>query len=118
MDKLFALFAFLASLAGCNGGRDAVVHRIASAGTDVLLSRASVQDGVARFECVRSASGTCHYLVLPRGCSGGACATEGRRYDVGVGSARQVTGLHAFRVCVDIATPGTAACGSADTLGE
>ncbi|AXK72792.1 hypothetical protein DWG18_11220 [Lysobacter sp. TY2-98] len=57
MDKLFALFAFLASLIGCDGGRDTVVHRIVGTGADVLFSRATVQDGVARFDCVRSASG-------------------------------------------------------------
>lgn len=118
MDKLFALFAFLAALAGCDGGRDTLVHRIAGAGQDVLFSRASVQDGVARFECVRSASGTCHYTVLPPGCAPAApCATGARRYDVVAGQARQVAGLHAFRLCVDVGRV-TATCSASDTLGE
>lgn len=119
MDKLLALFAFLASLIGCDGAGDTVVHRIAGAGADVLLSRASVQDGVARFECVRSASGACHYLVLPQGCATSRdCATRVRRYDVPAGHARQVAGLHAFRLCVDVARRGDAACSASDSLGD
>lgn len=118
MDKLFALFAFLASLIGCDGGRDTVVHRIVGSGADVLFSRATVQDGVARFDCVRSASGTCHYLVLPRGCDvGQACATDADRYDVAAGDSRQVTGLHSFRVCVSPSN-GDASCSASDTLGR
>jgi hypothetical protein len=118
MDKFFALFAFLASLIGCDGGRDTVVHRIAGAGSDVLFSRATVQDGVARFDCVRSASGTCHYLVLPHGCmTGQPCASHADRYDVAAGDSRQVTGLHAFRLCVSTMS-GDAACSASDSLGD
>ncbi|GAB1596884.1 hypothetical protein [Lysobacter claricitrinus] len=119
MDKLLALFAFIASLAGWDGHRDTVVHRIVGAGADVMFSRATVQDGVARFDCVRSASGTCHYLVLPRGCPNEAdCATRVRRYDVASGESRQVTGLHAFRLCVSASANGTPPCSASDTLGN
>ena len=120
MDKLLALFAFLASLVGCDGGRDTVVNRIADAGTDVLLSRATVQDGVARFECVRSASGACHYILLPSRCAPeSSCAACARRFDVAAGNARQVAGLHAFRLCVDTAASGGGDCGgSTAVLGE
>lgn len=118
MDKLLALFAFLASLIGFDGGRDTVVHRVVGAGSEVLLSRASVQDGVARFDCVRSSSGTCHYLVLPRGCPvEDDCASRTRRYDIAAGGSRQVAGLHAFRLCVS-ATVGNASCTESDSLGD
>ena len=101
MDKLFALLAFLASLAGCEGARDTLVHRVVDDGTDLLFSRAAVQDGVARLECVRSASGTCHYLLLPRVCATApACRHDARRFVVAQGESRQVTGLTAFRLCV------------------
>ncbi|MGY4515075.1 hypothetical protein [Lysobacter sp. HA18] len=118
MDKLFALLAFVASLLGWNGGRDTVVHRIVGSGADALFSRASVQDGVARFDCVRSASGACHYLVLPSGCAAEQdCTTRVRRYDVAAGESRQVTGLHSFRLCVSGAAVGTA-CSASDSLGN
>lgn len=102
MDKLFALLAFLASLVGCDGARDTIVHRVVSDGTDLLFSRASVQDGVTRLDCVRSASGRCHYLVLPRDCTSiSACDGDARRFVVPQGDTRQVTGLTAFRLCVE-----------------
>ena len=50
MDKLIVLVALLGALFGCNGGRDEVVHRVVVSGKDVLLSRASMQDGVLRMD--------------------------------------------------------------------
>lgn len=118
MDKLFAILAFLASLAGCDPGRDTIVHRVVDDGRALLWSRATVEAGVARFECIRSASGECHYLVLPRHCARDA-RCEGRRYDVAAGQARQVAGLNAFRLCVSgEATVAPTQCTASDGLGE
>lgn len=120
MDKLLALLAFLASLAGCDGGRDTVVHRVAGPAGDVLLSRATVQAGSARFDCVESASGACHYLVLPHGCVvAETCTARSQRFDVAAGQTRQVTGLRAFRVCVSQDTGlASASCSAGDALGD
>lgn len=120
MDKLLALAAFLASLIGCDGGRDTVVHRIAGPAGDLLLSRASVQAGSARFDCVQSASGACHYLVLPPGCVvARTCADRSRRFEVAAGQSRQLIGLHAFRVCVaGDARLASAPCSAGDALGD
>ena len=111
MDKLFALLTFLASLLGCDGARDTIVHRVVSDGSDLLFSRASVQDGVARLDCVRSDSGRCHYLVLPRDCTSmAACGNDARHFVVAQGESRQVAGLTSFRLCVgsdDRAAPPT-----------
>ncbi|TZF86692.1 hypothetical protein [Cognatilysobacter lacus] len=117
MDTLFAVFAFLASLAGFHSGRDTVVHRVVTNGVYLLASRATVEAGVARFECMRSASGRCHYLVLPHDCSDSKACT-GRRYDVAVGDVRQVAGLHAFRLCVSGDASAPAQCASSDGLAD
>lgn len=102
MDTLLALLAFLASLFGYGDRHDTVVHRITDGGVDRLLSRATLLEGSARFECLRSASGTCHYLVLPPRClAPERCAERGRRFDVAAGASRQVAALSAFRLCVD-----------------
>lgn len=114
MDVLFAVLAFLASLLGFEGDRDTVVQRIAAPASQVLWSRTTVQAGWTRFECLRSGTGHCHYLVLPRTCPGNAACTA-RRYDVAVGTTRQVAAQHGARICVsiDASRSGTAAaCGN------
>ena len=108
----------LSALFGCDGGRDEVVHRIVVSGHDVLLSRASVRDGQARQDCLHSDSGTCHYLVLPRGCKADApCATQAARYDVPAGASRRVGGLHAVQLCVIGSAGHAPQCTASDRLG-
>ena len=118
MDKLLILVSLLGALFGCDGGRDEVVHRIVVSGHDVLLSRASVRDGQARLDCLRSDSGSCHYLVLPRGCdAGSACAERGAKYDVAAGASRRVAGLRGVRLCVVGRTGEPLQCTTTDRLG-
>jgi hypothetical protein len=101
MDKLIVLVALLGALFGCNGGRDEVVHRVVVSGKDVLLSRASLQRDQARLDCLRSASGACHYTLLPRGCaSPRACPGKDARYDVAEGASRRIGRVHDARLCV------------------
>ena len=118
MDKLIVLVSLLAALFGCDGGRDEVIHRIVVSGHDVLLSRASLHDGQARLDCLHSASGACHYTVLPQGCDvGTACASRAARYDVTAGTSRAVPGVRAVRLCV-VARPGDPPqCTGTDRLG-
>ena len=112
MNKLIALCAFVLSLFGCDGGGTTFVHRSSVDGNDALYSKAHVQAGVARFECLRSESGQCHYTVYPRDCAqgpvapgssavAGQCPTEpARRFAVTSGDSRQVAGLRDFSLCV------------------
>ena len=118
MDKLFVLLSLLGALFGCDGGRDEVVHRIVVSGHDVLLSRASVREGEARLDCLRSASGACHYTVLPQGCPGeAACAGRVGRYDVRAGASRQLKGVDGMRLCVTARAGEAPQCTANDRLG-
>jgi hypothetical protein len=101
--KFSALLYFVLSLFGCDVGRSTFVDRIGDDGVHALYSRATVEAGVARFECLRSASGHCYYTVLPRDCDAGrrGCSDEPlRRFAVANGDSRQIVGLHDFRLCV------------------
>ncbi len=114
MNKLIALCYFVFSLFGCDVGGTTFVHRTSVDGTDALYSKAHVQAGVARFECLRSESGQCYYTVYPQGCApavagtdvaaagqAGACPAEPvRRFIVASGDSRQITGLRDFSLCV------------------
>lgn len=107
MSKLIALCYFLLSLFGCNVGESTYVHRTSVDGSDVLYSKAQVEAGVARFQCLDSMSGQCHYTVYPRKCaraSAGkvsACAAgDVKRFAIARGDSRQIAGLRDFRLCV------------------
>lgn len=105
MDKLTALLLFVLSLLGFDFGGSTLVHRTRADGGDTLHSRATVQAGVARFECLRSASGRCHYLVWPRDCMPGSTACASRpveRFALRDGESREITGLQDFRLCVAV----------------
>lgn len=99
--KLMALFYFVLSLFGVDVGGSTFVTRTVVDGADVLHSRATTEAGSARFECVRSASGQCHYTVYPRACTSGRCRSEPiERFALANGDSRQVPGLHDFHLCV------------------
>lgn len=114
MDKLTALLYFILSLLGFDNGGSTLVHRTSADGADTLHSRTTVQAGVARFECLRSASGRCHYLVLPRECATrpGSAATAGcasrpvEPFALDDGDSRQIAGLQDFRLCVTTEVAG------------
>jgi hypothetical protein len=109
MDRLTALLYFVLSLLGFEFGGSTHVHRLHADGGDTLHSRATVQAGVTRFECLRSASGRCHYLVLPRDCMPGAtgCASHPvGRFALDDGESRQIAGLQHFHLCVAIDEAG------------
>lgn len=121
MTKLIALLQFLLALAGCSPGGTTWTSRVDD-GRVALHSKASVQDGVARFECVRSSSGACHYTLYPDACAGDAACRLAplQRFNVASGDSRQLTGMVGFRPCVrlDDVLPGAdchaAAAGGAD----
>ena len=107
MSKFIALLQFLLALSGCSVGGTTYTNRIDSDQIR-LTSKAHVQDGVARFNCVESSSGRCHYTLYPDACAGKAdCQLAPlQRFTVARGESRQIAGLVEFRPCV--ATTGAA----------
>jgi len=106
--KFQALLYFLLSLFGCDVGRSTFVDRIVHDGATALDSRTVVEAGVARFECLSSASGQCYYTLFPRECAtahakgedAGCLAKPIQRFAVADGDTRQIAGLRDFRLCV------------------
>ncbi len=107
MSKFIALLQFLLALGGCSVADASHTHRIDS-DREQLLSKAHVQDGVARFNCVESSSGSCHYTLYPDACAGKVdCQLAPlQRFTVARGESHQIAGLVDFRPCV--ATTGVA----------
>ena len=108
MTKLLSLCYFLLSLYGCDVAGNTYVHRASSNGNDILHSKVVAQPGVARFECLRSASGQCHYTLFPRRCASTAargpdsdCPSEPiAHFSIANGDSRLMPGLQRFRLCV------------------
>jgi hypothetical protein len=110
MNTFLAIVYFLLSLVGLDAGTSTIVDRSSRDGATTLESRAQVASGVARFECVRSASGQCHYTVFPGRCAGtrrplawptGRCPDNTiERFAVASGASHEVTGLTGFHLCV------------------
>lgn len=107
MPKLIALAKLLLSpllviLSACGVGTTTYSNRIGDNGHDVLHSKARAKDGVARFECKASDSGSCHYTLYPDACAGKAdCKLAPlQRFSVARGEVRELSGVRDFRVCV------------------
>jgi hypothetical protein len=110
VNKLIALCYFVLSLYGCDVGSSTSVYRAQANGSDVLYSKVVTQAGIARFDCVRSASGLCHYSVFSRECATNVgtdrtlparCATKPiERFAIADGDSRLIPGLQTFSVCV------------------
>lgn len=103
MDKLLALAAFLLSLFGFDVQRSTFESREISNGRELLHARATLEAGVARFECLASTTGLCYWAVYPARCADDASACTSRplrRFALAVDDTRQVTGLSRVRTCV------------------
>jgi len=110
METLIALICFALSLVGCDIGGTHFIERSNRDGVDLLYSQIDASPGMARFRCLRSASGQCHYTLFPRECvDGAATAAHGaanclaqpiRQFAVAAGGERELSGLPAFKPCV------------------
>ena len=110
MRNLIATLYFLLSLLGCDGGGTTYAARSSVDGQDVVYGKANVRGGIVSFECVRSASGQCHYTVFPRECSADpapaspprSCAPlSPERFILKAGTHREVVGMSSsFDLCV------------------
>ena len=107
MTKFIALLQFLLALVGVHSGGTDYSYRVEESNGTSIYGKAHAQDGVARFECLGSSSGSCHYTLYPERCAGTPCDdTPLQRFAVARGESRQIAGLSGFRLCVD---PTTAA---------
>ena len=103
MRNLIAAVYFVLALFGCNGGGTVMDTRSVVDGIDALHSRIRIKAGIARFECIASASGECHYTLFPRDCasaSGDCSKRPPERLTIAAGATREVVGLPAFDACV------------------
>ena len=85
-------------------------HRSSVDGVDTLYSIATVESGIAHFECLASASGRCVYTVFPETCAGATGLAGMRvvkcgpatptRFSLAEGRTREVAGLRVKSLCV------------------
>jgi hypothetical protein len=116
MDTLLAIVVFALSLFGIDIGSHTRIDRIRSNGMDVLYSKVIEQPTITRFECVRSASGQCHYTVYAPDCAATGQPANARmagcasihRFTLARGDARQMTARRGLRVCVSAEAIGAA----------
>ena len=99
MHELLVLLSFALSLFGVQLGGTSYSDRLHD-GDAVLHSEAWTDAGRARFECVESSSGQCHYRLLPPDC-GKACEQAPlRQFTVQEGRTMSLSGLPDFRLDV------------------
>lgn len=106
LDRPIAIALFALSLYGCGPDASRQVDRVRAAGVDVVHSTTTVHAGRTRFECVRSSSGACHYVVRRPGCTVSTVTRDVPRcaplheFAIGERAARDLAGLQRFDVCV------------------
>lgn len=101
MHNLIAAVYFLLALFGCDGGGTTIVTRSMVDGVDAIHSRIRITAGIARFECVASASGECHYTLFRRECaSARSNCMPAERFAMAAGARREVVGMPPFDACV------------------
>ncbi len=106
MDKLLAIAAFLLSLFGCDPQRSTFESREVFDGRDLLHARATLEAGVARFECLASTSGLCYWVLFQARCaaSDATCTSRpSKRFALAIDDSRQVSGISRVRLCVSAA---------------
>jgi hypothetical protein len=99
MRILISLISFLFTLAGCNPQPGVTTMTFSSVdGVGVNSTKARIGAGDARFECLKSATGSCHYVVFVSDCkedtAKGGCTTRViERFTLPAGERRDLSGL-------------------------
>lgn len=118
MHYLIAFIYFLFALIGIDGhGSHTIVRHAVSHGVDVLYSRTRVIGGLAEVACISSASGVCHYRLLPGECLEPApqralptaCAGDkAAQFVLPAGASRELSGWsRGAAICVSVDHPVT-----------
>lgn len=68
MRKFIAVLCCAYLLAGCDIGGDTIVHRENDGGVDIIHSKVKIDERSARFACIASRSGQCHYSLFRKVC--------------------------------------------------
>jgi len=114
MRNFTALLYYLFALLGCDIGATTIVHRASVDGIDIIDSEVRVTDRIAKFECLASRSGQCHYTLFHDDCAVAGntatspagevqpCASQPfERFAMAAGSDKEVIGLEpGFKLCV------------------
>jgi len=106
MKEVLALVWLALSLFGCDVGGTSIVNRVSGDGL-TLRSEAYVKPDSARFRCVESSAGACHYRLLPPDCARDCQAAPLRRFTVAEGESLVLTGLPDFRIDVGPVGPNS-----------
>lgn len=123
MRIITSLMSCLMALAGCDEKPSVTtITRVSDGGTDVVFSKTTLEDGVAMFQCFKSDSGRCHYLIYAERCppaaTGGQAACDRTTLDqfaLSEGQRREIRGLPGnFRHCVarQASTSSPPGCGT------
>lgn len=102
MRNVLALLYYLLAVVGCSGGQVTDMHSEAD-GRDIVHGRIEWRAGVARFECLASATGECRFGVFDPVCVDPAagCDKPPERFVLAQGASREIVGLpKGFRPCV------------------
>jgi hypothetical protein len=103
MRNILAMLYYLFAVVGCSGGRVTDI-RSETDGRDVLHGRIEVSAEVAKFECLASSSGQCHFSLFDPSCADPSrtCDKPPERFALAEGASREIVGLpQGFRPCVD-----------------
>ncbi|UNK48281.1 hypothetical protein MNR01_10900 [Lysobacter sp. S4-A87] len=96
----------ISGISGLGATGTTLVARSTDNGVETLLSKTSIETGKVRFECMRSATGHCHYALFTGTCTTSAAGAHcvhrpAGTFDVQVGQVRDRSDLPAdFRLCV------------------
>lgn len=92
MRLLVSLVSFLLTLIGCNPQSGVTTVSIASVdGVGVNSTKSRISQDHARFECLKSVSGQCHYVVYVSSCT--VAATPRDTADAAAGNAGGTAGI-------------------------
>lgn len=112
MRIVVAVLSTLLTLMGCNErSKTTVVTRSSIDGVGVSATRATISDALAEFQCIKSRSGDCSYVLFLSDCpapdpdSGRRAAPCSARpigqFVLSAGKSKQIAGLpRGFRFCV------------------
>ena len=101
MRLLISLVSFALSLIGCDPPAGVATLSVSSVdGLEINFTKTTLAEGSARFECLYSAGGRCHYLVFVRDCAAPRAEAEAdcpvrtlRRFHLDAGAHLQLDDL-------------------------